>query len=462
MKINASGEVDIAGGLVVTNGPITVGGSGVIVGTGTANTIPKFTSTNTIGNSSVTDNGTVVTLNGTGETIQATNTASVLNIKSETPTDIPQLVDVYSTTVAAGIAGRRARGTIASPTAVQTDDVLAQLGGRGYGATGFSTTSRARVRAAAQQTWTDSAQGAYLAFDTTPNGGTSTAETFRMNDTYFIPATDNAVNLGSSTNRLASIKSASATISSSSLSSNAPNVFSQTWNNAGGTFTNLDIAITNTANAAASKAISIHTGAGTELLGVNISGTGTFANGVNNVGSAIKSTAGFWAGANAGFTSRTIDISQYNTHLNLSSGTMLLWESTSTITGAPDTGLERGGAGIVRTTTGSSATAATLSTAGLRLGILTKTTNYTTTIADHTILADATSSNLVVTLIASASAYASPNGNEFTVKKIDSTANTVTVQVSGGANIDGAATDVLTTQYQSHNYQADGTKYWIH
>lgn len=71
---------------------------------------------------------------------------------------------------------RRANGTLASPTAVQTDNQLFALGGRGYGATGFSSGGRAAVYAAAAENWNDTAQGAYLAITTTPNT-TATART---------------------------------------------------------------------------------------------------------------------------------------------------------------------------------------------------------------------------------------------------------------------------------------------
>jgi hypothetical protein len=287
----------------------------------------------------------------------------------------------------------------------------------------------------------------------------------------FQPVTDATYTLGDASHRVNGVWSTALTLASSSLSANAPNNESQIWNSGGTTFNLHAFIITNTASSATSTFWTAELPAGTVKASLREDGTLTlgpagFANlglitegGVSvGVGSIGAGTAGnqinlYVASANVA--------SINSTGFQTKSTGLVTWGSGSTI-GSADTSLERGNAGIVRTGTGTASTAATLSTAGLRLGILTKTTNYTTTIADHTILADATSSNLVVTLIASASAFATPNGNEFTVKKIDSTANTVTVQVSGGANIDGAATDVLTTQYQSHNYQADGTKYWIH
>jgi hypothetical protein len=73
-----------------------------------------------------------------------------------------------STNVHSDFLFRRARGTMAAPTAVQADDIIGQIQMRGYGATGFASTSRAGIRLTAAENWSDTAQGAYLAFMTTP------------------------------------------------------------------------------------------------------------------------------------------------------------------------------------------------------------------------------------------------------------------------------------------------------
>jgi hypothetical protein len=65
------------------------------------------------------------------------------------------------------LVGRKARGTQAAPSAAQNGDLLALVGGKGYGATGFSTlTSGMSVTAA--ENWTDTAQGTQLIFQTIP------------------------------------------------------------------------------------------------------------------------------------------------------------------------------------------------------------------------------------------------------------------------------------------------------
>lgn len=77
---------------------------------------------------------------------------------------------------------RRANGTLGSPTAVTTNDLISNFGGRGYGATAFTGTSRGAIRISAAEPWTDAAQGAYITFRTTAIGGTTTSEVARITD----------------------------------------------------------------------------------------------------------------------------------------------------------------------------------------------------------------------------------------------------------------------------------------
>jgi hypothetical protein len=54
------------------------------------------------------------------------------------------------------------------------------MGYLGYGTTGFASASRTAVTFVASENWTDTAQGAYLSFTTTPNNSTATAEAMRL------------------------------------------------------------------------------------------------------------------------------------------------------------------------------------------------------------------------------------------------------------------------------------------
>jgi hypothetical protein len=119
--------------------------------------------------------------------------------------------DAYSAGV---FNGRKARGTMASPSAVQTDDILAAFGGYGYYDDGGSgawpagnTAVKARMQIVAAENWTVSAQGAYINFLTTPIGDLNRAEAMRITD---------AGNVGIGTTTPAQKLSVSGTIESTS------------------------------------------------------------------------------------------------------------------------------------------------------------------------------------------------------------------------------------------------------
>ena len=86
----------------------------------------------------------------------------------------------------------------------------------------------------------------------------------------------------------------------------------------------------------------------------------------------------------------------------------------------------------------------------------TTTTPYTILATDETILIDATAGNKTVTV----SQGTSYKGRIWSVKKIDASANTVTIDPATG-NIDGVATKVLSAQWASATFTSDGTDYFI-
>ena len=75
---------------------------------------------------------------------------------------------------------RRSNGTSASPTALQLNDNFGSIGGYGYGATGYTATTRANINFIAAENWTDTAQGAYQRFDTTAIGTNTATERMRI------------------------------------------------------------------------------------------------------------------------------------------------------------------------------------------------------------------------------------------------------------------------------------------
>jgi len=61
-----------------------------------------------------------------------------------------------------------ARGTESSPAAIQNDDTISSIFTRGNIGTGFTITTKVRVRAS--EDFTDTSSGSEIVFDTTPNG----------------------------------------------------------------------------------------------------------------------------------------------------------------------------------------------------------------------------------------------------------------------------------------------------
>jgi hypothetical protein len=78
---------------------------------------------------------------------------------------------------------RRAQGTVASPAAVQSGNILGLFGALGYGATGYSSGRRAGLGFYAAENWTDTDQGTYATIDTTAVGADSSVERVRFTET---------------------------------------------------------------------------------------------------------------------------------------------------------------------------------------------------------------------------------------------------------------------------------------
>ena len=89
--------------------------------------------------------------------------------------------------------------------------------------------------------------------------------------------------------------------------------------------------------------------------------------------------------------------------------------------------------------------------------ITTKTSAYTAVATDHTILGDATTASFQVTLPTAVGA----TGLMYVIKKIDSSANTVTVGTTLSQTIDGQSTRVLSLQYDGVKVQSNGANWFI-
>lgn len=95
----------------------------------------------------------------------------------------------------------------------------------------------------------------------------------------------------------------------------------------------------------------------------------------------------------------------------------------------------------------------------------TVTTNTTLGKSHRTVLVDASANAVTITLPSAASAKKTINSanasQEYIIKKIDSSANSVTIDAAGSETIDGATTKVLTSRWQAVHIQSDGTSWFI-
>ena len=91
------------------------------------------------------------------------------------------------------------------------------------------------------------------------------------------------------------------------------------------------------------------------------------------------------------------------------------------------------------------------------VNVETITSTDTLDAGNDVVWADATSAAFTLTLPAAATMV----GKQFDIKKIDSTANAVTVDANGAETIDGATTAVLASQWDAIRIVTDGTSWGI-
>jgi hypothetical protein len=95
--------------------------------------------------------------------------------------------------------------------------------------------------------------------------------------------------------------------------------------------------------------------------------------------------------------------------------------------------------------------------AAARLNVQAKDAAYTITDGDDVILCDATSAAFTLTL-PKAGLH---GGRVFYLKKVDASANAITIDGDGSETIDGAATQSLSVQWESKTLTSDGTGWFI-
>ena len=108
---------------------------------------------------------------------------------------------------------------------------------------------------------------------------------------------------------------------------------------------------------------------------------------------------------------------------------------------------------------GYSVTAASISITWPAGGIKTVSADYTATLFDETILVDATSAARTVTLPTTANGRCM--NKIYTIKKIDSSGNAVTIDANASETIDGALTQTLASQWNALTLKADSSTWSV-
>ena len=94
--------------------------------------------------------------------------------------------DTFGTGLYNTFVGRYARGTIASPTSVQNNDIILRVSANGWGSTGFASGSSARIDFMASENFTDSTKGTRIDFWTTPVGSETITKNASVSNDGFV------------------------------------------------------------------------------------------------------------------------------------------------------------------------------------------------------------------------------------------------------------------------------------
>ena len=511
----ATTNINTGAGAVTTTignaGTVAVAGSTAVTLTGPT-TINANAGTNTTGINTGTTTGNIQIGNTTGSTtalvgigtspsvrLDISNNATVPSAATGTTVHVTQtdsannriLVDSFGLVAVArpAFTGRHAANTAASPSAVLLNDVLCEFTGQGYGATGYSSTSRGRMTIRSAEGWTDTAQGTYLAYETTTIGGVSTTEKVRINDTgsllvgtttdsgkltvngsISLAGTTNAtvnINTGASGNAATNIAT---TTNSSALglgnSSGATNINGSTVGATAASTLDLTSGSTLTVNSTTARTTNINTGAGavTTTIGsagtvaingtTNITGTTTVV-GATNVNTGASTTAN--VGINTGSTTSA---STTNIHTGAITGALGLGNTSAAtnISGSTIT-LNSGGSNNVSIGT---ATAGTMLTVN---GPIASRSPNTPVISANAYTVATTDSSLIIsngttTVTLTLPAPASFPGRWLYIKNITAcTVNSAASNVSSLAGVTGTA--ILTnTAGKFAALHSDGSN-WI-
>jgi hypothetical protein len=161
-----------------------------VVSTNTASTIVKRDSSgnfaagtgqfSAVAAGTATPNYKLGVSNNTAATLPVHLTGTAMQIAGADSTALRLVMDTFA--ASSSLDFRRSNGTATGLSALAANNVMGEINWFGYGATAYSSGSRAFVRSVAAEAWSDTAQGTYMAFGTTTNTTTTVSERMRILD----------------------------------------------------------------------------------------------------------------------------------------------------------------------------------------------------------------------------------------------------------------------------------------
>jgi hypothetical protein len=142
-----------------------------------------------LANSNFSNTESAVTISATPTVALPSNDGYMLHISGKEGVPSRIVFDSYGSGAYAVVAGRTARGTVASPTAVANNDVLMRVSGNGHGGAGagWTSTGVARIDIVATENYSATNRGSQIQFWNVPIGSNTLQQiaTFNGDSVHF-------------------------------------------------------------------------------------------------------------------------------------------------------------------------------------------------------------------------------------------------------------------------------------
>ena len=190
-NLTVSGNL-VAQGIQSVSGPISTGNlivNGTSTTSGTANFSGALNVTGAVAmnatvmlsNSTFSNTEAALTISASGTVVTPANDGYMIHISGKNGVASRVVTDSYGTGAYALYTGRAARGTVESPTALQTGDVISRFSSSGYGTTKYQTFGTGRIDFVATENYTDANTGSQIQFWNCPIGSNTLTNILTLN-----------------------------------------------------------------------------------------------------------------------------------------------------------------------------------------------------------------------------------------------------------------------------------------